>query len=201
MATEKPIVVGVTGGSGALYAVRLLEVLLRSGRHVHLTLSEAAVQVFKQELGVEIDLNAFRPSFLNAETAGLRYFHHQDWFAPTASGSYLTGGMVVVPCSGGTLAAIAHGLSSNLVQRAAEVHLKERRPLVLIPREAPLSLIAIENMAAATRAGATVLPASPGFYHGPKTIDDLVDFLVARICDQLGVAHSLTERWGEDQSP
>jgi len=201
MATEKPIVVGVTGGSGALYAVRLLEVLLGSGRHVHLTLSEAAVQVFKQELDVEIDLNAFRPSFLNAETARLHYFHFQDWFAPMASGSYLTGGMVVVPCSGGTLAAIAHGLSSNLVQRAAEVHLKERRPLVVVPREAPLSLIAIENMAATTRAGATVLPASPGFYHGPKTIDDLVDFVVARICDQLGVAHSLTERWGEERSP
>jgi len=197
MAAEKPIVVGITGGSGAVYAVRLIDVLLTAGREVHLTLSDAAVQVVKQELGIDVDLGAFNPSMLKAPTKRLRYFHFQDWFAPMASGSFRTDGMVVVPCSGGTLAAVAGGQSSNLVQRAAEVHLKERRKLILVTREAPLSLVAIENMATATRAGAVVLPASPGFYYDPKSVDDLVDFVVARICDQLGVEHSLLRRWGE----
>jgi 4-hydroxy-3-polyprenylbenzoate decarboxylase len=199
MAAEKPIVVGITGGSGAVYAVRLIDVLLSAGREVHLTISDAAVQVVKQELGVDVDLKAFDGSFLNAPLERLKYFHFQDWFAPMASGSFRTDGMVVVPCSGGTLAAVAGGHSSNLVQRAAEVHLKERRMLVLVTREAPLSLIAIENMAAATRGGAVVLPASPGFYYDPKSIYDLVDFVVARICDQLDVEHSLSKRWGEER--
>jgi 4-hydroxy-3-polyprenylbenzoate decarboxylase len=196
MASENPIIVGVSGGSGAPYAVRLLETLLDAGRDVHLTISDAGAQVFAQELRRPVKLDEFDPSILKTDVRRLRYFHFQDWFAPMASGSFQTDGMVVVPCSGGTLAAVAHGLSSNLVQRAAEVHLKERRKLVLVTRETPLSLIAIENMAAATRAGAVVLPASPGFYYGPKAIDDLVDFIVARICDQLGVEHALGERWG-----
>ena len=200
MASEKPIIVGVTGGSGAVYAVRLLEVLLGAGREVHLTVSDAGTQVLEQELGVRVDRRAFDPSILKLDGRRLRYFHDADWFAPMASGSFLTDGMVVVPCSGGTLSAVAHGLSSNLVHRAAEVQLKERRKLILVTREAPLSLVAIENMAAVTRAGAVVLPASPGFYHGANSVADLVDFVVARICDQLGVAHSLTPRWGESHS-
>jgi 4-hydroxy-3-polyprenylbenzoate decarboxylase len=118
--------------------------------------------------------------------------------APIASGSFLTDGMVVCPCSGGTLAAIAHSMGTNLIHRAAEVHLKERRKLILVPRETPLSLPQLDNMKRATEAGAVVLPASPGFYHGPKSIDDLVDFVVARICDQLGVEQSLMRRWGEE---
>jgi flavin prenyltransferase len=117
--------------------------------------------------------------------------------APIASGSFLTGGMVVCPCSGGTLAAISHAMGTNLIHRAAEVHLKERRKLILVPRETPLSLPQLDNMKRATEAGAIVLPASPGFYHGAKSIGDLVDFVVARICDQLGVEHSLIRRWGE----
>jgi flavin prenyltransferase len=198
VAAEKPIVVGITGGSGALYAVRLLDVLLAAGREVHLCVSEAGVQVFAQELDTEIDLKNFDVSkLLKSRTEKLRTFHLQDWFAPMASGTFQSAGMVVVPCSGGTLGAVANGLSSNLIQRAAEVHLKERRKLVLVTREAPLSLIAIENMAAVTRAGAVVLPASPGFYHGAKTIADLVDFVVARICDQLGVESAISKRWGE----
>jgi 4-hydroxy-3-polyprenylbenzoate decarboxylase len=127
----------------------------------------------------------------------VRYFHHQDLFAPMASGSALTGGMIVAPCSGGTLSAIAHGASGNLIQRAADVHLKERRRLILVPRETPLSLIHIENMRRVTEAGAVVLPAAPGFYHGAGSVGELVDFVVARICDQLGVAHGLGRRWGE----
>jgi 4-hydroxy-3-polyprenylbenzoate decarboxylase len=117
--------------------------------------------------------------------------------APMASGSFLSDGMVICPCSGSTLSAVAAGASNNLIQRAAEVHLKERRRLVLVPRETPLSLAHIENMRAVTLAGAVVLPASPGWYHGAKTMADLVDFVVARICDQLGVEHALTRRWGE----
>jgi 4-hydroxy-3-polyprenylbenzoate decarboxylase len=117
--------------------------------------------------------------------------------APMASGSFLTGGMVICPCSGTTLSAVAAGAASNLIQRAAEVQLKERRKLVLVPRETPLSLAHIDNMRRVTEAGAVVLPASPGWYHGVREVSDLVDFVVARICDQLEVAHTLTKRWGE----
>lgn len=124
------------------------------------------------------------------------YCHYQDLMAPIASGSFLTGGMIVCPCSGSTLGAISHGIGSNLIHRAAEVHLKERRKLVLVPRETPLSLVQLENMRRAAEAGAVVLPASPGFYHGAATIADLVDFIVARICDQLGIAQNLIRRWG-----
>jgi 4-hydroxy-3-polyprenylbenzoate decarboxylase len=126
----------------------------------------------------------------------LHYFHHQDFMAPMASGSFLTGGMVICPCSGSTLSAVASGAGNNLIHRAAEVHLKERRKLILVPRETPLSLPHIDNMRRATEAGAVILPASPGWYHGPKNVSDLVDFVVARICDQLGVEHTLSKRWG-----
>lgn len=198
MAGEKPIVVGITGGSGAIYALRLLDVLLAAAREVHLCLSDAGLQVIKQEIDDGIDLKSFDiRSLLTSPTEKLKSFHLQNWFAPMASGSFQSAGMAIVPCSGGTLGAIANGLSSNLIQRAAEVHLKERRKLVLVTREAPLSLVAIENMAAVTRAGGVVLPASPGFYHGAKTVADLVDFIVARICDQLGVETKLMKRWGE----
>lgn len=125
------------------------------------------------------------------------YHHHQNLFAPIASGSSLTAGMVVCPCSGGTLSGIAHGTSANLIQRAADVHLKERRKLILVPRETPLSMIQLDNMRRCAEAGAVVLPAMPGWYHGARTLRDLVDFVVARICDQLGVPNALMKRWGE----
>jgi 4-hydroxy-3-polyprenylbenzoate decarboxylase len=195
-----PICIAITGASGAIYAVRLLEVLRASGRDVHLSISTSGRDVIRQELGLTVDLAKFRlESLLPAADAPgqVEYFHQQDFMAPMASGSFLTGGMVICPCSGTTLSAVAAGAASNLIQRAAEVQLKERRKLVLVPRETPLSLAHIDNMRRVTEAGAVVLPASPGWYHGVREVSDLVDFVVARICDQLEVAHTLTKRWGE----
>lgn len=197
-----PWVVGVTGASGAVYARRLLQCLLQSNREVHLVISPAGQEVFAQELGLTLDLSAFRPEQLfGAEaipTAGLRYHRYLDLLAPIASGSFRTAGMIICPCSGGTLSAIAHGTDQNLIQRAASVHLKERRKLILVPRETPLSLPLIENMRAATLAGAVILPAMPGWYHKPTSLNDLVDFVVARILDQADIPHSLSRRWREE---
>ena len=131
------------------------------------------------------------------EPGEIHYHDYRDWMAPISSGSFLTDGMVVCPCSFGTLSAIVHATSSNLIHRAADVHLKERRRLILVPRETPLSVVQIENMRRAAEAGAVILPAMPGFYHGVTSIRDLVDFVVGRICDQLGVANELIRRWGE----
>ena len=135
-------------------------------------------------------------SVATGEPGQIRYCHYRDQMAPIASGSFLTDGMVVCPCSGGTLSAIVHGTSANLIHRAAEVHLKERRRLIVVPREMPLSLLQLDNMKRAVEAGAIVMPAMPGFYHGVKNIRDLVDFVVSRICDQLGIANMLIQRWG-----
>lgn len=132
----------------------------------------------------------------SGEMGQLRYYHYRDYMAPFASGSFMTNGMVICPCSSGTLSAIVHGTSANLIHRASEVHLKERRKLILVPRETPLSVVQLKNMNLAVEAGATILPASPAFYHGVTTIRDLVDFVVSRICDQLGVPNSLIRRWG-----
>ena len=203
MATSD-LVVAITGASGSPYAVRLVEVLLRAGRTVHLTISPAAVEVFACEVGraLHLDAAAFDPRELLGESAGeldltrLRYHHYRNFQAGIASGSFLTGGMVVCPCSMGTLAAIAHGVSENLIHRAADVHLKERRKLVLVPRETPLGLIQLRNMVAVAEAGAVVLPAMPAFYTRPRSLADMVDFVVGRVCDQLGVENALLERWG-----
>jgi flavin prenyltransferase len=198
---KRPICIGVTGASGAVYAVRLLEVLRESGRDVHFSISPSGRDVIRQELDLTVDLDAFRIDQLLPPAADARgrieYFHWQNFLAPMASGSFLTGGMVICPCSGTTLSAVAAGASGNLIQRAAEVHLKERRKLVLVPRETPLSLAHIDNMRRVTEAGAVVLPASPGWYHDVSDVNDLVNFVVARICDQLGVEHTLTKRWGD----
>jgi 4-hydroxy-3-polyprenylbenzoate decarboxylase len=201
-ADNLPLVLALTGASGAVYATRLLEVLVRSGNHVHFTISPSGAAVVKQELGIAIDpakpyLTALLPAELGDEARSLVVCHHyQDFMSPIASGSFLTGGMVVCPCSGSTLSGIAHAASQNLIQRAADVHLKERRKLILVPRETPLSVLQIENMHRAAQAGAVLLPAMPGFYHGAKTLQDLVDFVVARILDQLAVPHDLVKRWG-----
>jgi flavin prenyltransferase len=132
----------------------------------------------------------------SGEPGKLHYYHYRDMAAPIASGSFLTDGMVICPCSSGTLSAIVHGTSANLIHRAADVHLKERRKLVLVPRETPLSIIMLDNLRRAAEAGAVILPAMPGFYHGVKTVRDLVDFIVARVCDQLGIGNTLVHRWG-----
>ena len=202
------LVVAMTGASGAPYSVRLVEVLLRAGRTVHLTISPAAVQVFEQEVGraLQLDEHEFDPrvllgpSIVGLDTARIHYHHYRNFRAGIASGSFLTGGMVICPCSMGTLAAVAHGVSENLIHRAADVHLKERRKLVLVPRETPLGLIQLRNMAAVVEAGAVVVPAMPAFYTRPRSIADMVDFVVGRICDQLGIAHDLLTRWGESPS-
>jgi 4-hydroxy-3-polyprenylbenzoate decarboxylase len=195
------LVVALTGASGAPYALRLLQVLCRSGRTVHLTISPSGAEVLRQETGIVASLKEFDPACLGDLGPGrVLYHHHADFSAGIASGSFPTAGMVVSPCSMSTLAAIAHGITTNLITRAADVHLKERRKLILVPRETPLSLIHLENMAAVTRAGAIVLPAMPGWYHRPSGLDDLIDFVVGRICDGLGVGHELVRRWGGERN-
>ncbi len=201
------LVVACTGASGSPYGVRLVEVLLRAGRTVHLTISPSAVEVFDREVGRllvlgerEFDPRAFLGSAAEElDLTRLHYHHFRNFQAGIASGSFLTAGMVVCPCSMGTLAAVAHGVSENLIHRAADVHLKERRKLVLVPRETPLGLIQLRNMAAVAEAGAVILPAMPAFYTRPRSVADMVDFVVGRICDQLGVEHRLLERWGEGE--
>jgi 4-hydroxy-3-polyprenylbenzoate decarboxylase len=221
-ASGEHVVLAMTGASGAVYALRLLQVLLAAERQVHLSISPAAALVLRQELGVEIDLKRVEASSLPvvadsrafaalpptmADVLGAKaaagpprgqviYHHYENLLAPIASGSFLTRGMVICPCSGSTLGAVVHGTGENLIHRAASVHLKERRKLVVVPRETPLSTIQLENMRRAAEAGAVVLPAMPGFYHGVESIRDLVDFVVARICDQLGIDNSLMRRWG-----
>jgi flavin prenyltransferase len=197
MTADPPLVLAMTGASGAPFAVRLLQVLCRAGRTVHLTISTSGAQVLDEELGLAVALNRFDPLVFGDLGPGRVVYHHQaDFGAGIASGSFRTAGMVVSPCSMSTLASIAHGITSNLITRAADVHLKERRKLILVPRETPLSLVHLENMTAVTRAGAVVLPAMPGWYHKPRSLDDLVDFVVGRICDQLGVEAELMNRWG-----
>jgi 4-hydroxy-3-polyprenylbenzoate decarboxylase len=199
--TELPLVLAITGASGVAYGQRLLEVLLASDIDIHLTISDSARVVVKHELGLDLDLNAFRIEQLLPEYTGSRtvaYHHYKDFMTPIASGSFRTRGMVICPCSGGTLSGIATAASRNLIQRAADVHLKERWPLVLVPRETPLSLIQIDNMRTVCAAGATILPASPGFYQQTNSVSDLVDFVVARILDHVGVEHDLVKRWGSE---
>lgn len=208
----KDLVLAITGASGSAYGIRLLEVLIASGRNVHLVISPAGTQVLEHELGLKINPaeSSFEVLLSDDRFPGLRvrpessedpgrvFFHnYRDFSAGIASGSFQTAGMVICPCSMGTLASVAHGLSTNLIQRAADVHLKERRKLVVVPRETPLGSIQLENMKRLADAGAVILPAMPGFYHNPQSISDLVDFVVGRICDQIGVTHDLSKRWGD----
>lgn len=201
------LVVALTGASGSVYGVRLVEVLLRAGRTVHFTISPSAVEVFEREMGrvlrlgeTEFDpLTLLGPAANGLDLTRLRYHHFRNFQSGIASGSFLTGGMAICPCSMGTLAAIAHGVSENLIHRAADVHLKERRKLILVPRETPLGLISLRNMVVVTEAGGIVLPAMPAFYNRPRTISEIVDFVVGRLCDQLGVENRLLERWGETE--
>jgi polyprenyl P-hydroxybenzoate/phenylacrylic acid decarboxylase-like protein len=188
------IVVGITGASGAPYARRLIRLLVAGGVETHLVVSPLGQRLLHDELGMEgVDLAALGGT---PEPSPLLIQHnHRDVGASIASGSYRHDGMVVIPCSSNTLSSIATGQAQNLMHRAAHVTLKERRRLVLVHREAPLSLVDIRNLAAVTEAGGIVCPASPGFYLLPRTIDDLVDFVVARVMDLIGVEHDLNVRW------
>ena len=196
-ASDAPVTLGITGASGAPYAVRLLRALNEGGIAVRLLVSGYGWRLLQEEAGIagEEGLRA-----ATGDWSQVTLYDTTDRGATPASGSAPSRGMVVCPCSMGTLASIAAGTSRNLIERAADVALKERRTLVLVPRETPLSLVHLENMTRLTRAGAIILPAAPGFYHRPRSIDDLIDFVVARILDHLGVPHALGRRWASGES-
>ena len=184
------LIVAVTGASGAIYAKRLLQILSRTTLQLDIIISRSGTVVMEKELGIHVDLASpdLTPFIGNS---ACEYWHFEDISAPPASGTHPADAMVVIPCSMGTLAAIANGIANNLIVRAADVCLKEHRPLILVPRETPFSIIHLENMVKAARAGATIVPAMPAFYHSPDSVGDLVDFVVARVLNLLGVEHDL----------
>ena len=197
----RTITLAITGASGAQYGLRLLQCLLAENCRVYLMVSDAARVVIATETDVQLPDDVDMTALTLAEKFGaragqLRVFGRNDWMAPVASGSAAPTSMVICPCSMGTLSAIAHGASNNLIERAADVALKERRQLIVVPRETPYSEIHLENMLRLTKLGAMVLPASPGLYQNPRDISDLIDFIVARVLDQLGIAQTLLPRWG-----
>ena len=197
-----PIALAITGASGAPYALRLLECLLDAGRPVQLMISDAGRETLGIECGLHLPESVEQQRMVlagrfDAGEDRLRVFGGREWSAPVASGSNAPRALVVCPCSMGTLSAIAHGSSDSLIERAADVALKEGRKLILVPRETPLSAIHLENMLKLARLGVTILPPSPGFYHQPSSVQELVDFVVARILDHLGVQQRLTPRWGD----
>ena len=203
MTPVKRITLALTGASGAAYGVRLLEQLLAADYRVYLLLSDAARVVIATELGETWPTDAdacarwLEQRFAAAEGT-IELSSRLDWFSPVASGSAAPKQMVIAPCSMGTVSAIAHGASDNLIERAADVVLKERGQLILMPRETPYSTLHLENMLKLSQLGAVVMPASPGFYHQPRQIADLVDFMVSRVLDHLGVRSSLMRRWGDE---
>ncbi|VAX00872.1 Flavin prenyltransferase UbiX [hydrothermal vent metagenome] len=199
-------ILALTGASGAPYAMRLLECMLGAGQRVDIIFSKAAHMVFAMETDLNLparpaELTDFFIDRFAASPEQIRVYGREDWMAPMASGSHTAGSMVVCPCTMGTLAAIAHGMSDNLIERAADVMIKENRQLILVPRETPFSAIHLENMHKLAQLGVTMLAANPGFYYQPTKIDDLVDFVVARILDQLQIEHALIPRWGHDPVP
>jgi len=203
--STRPVAVAFTGASGIAYGLRLVECLLEAGRDVQLLHSQAAQVVARMELDLELPSSAEQSGELLRQRFGvaperLRVFGRQQWTAPVASGSNPPDALVICPCTMGTLASIAHGISDDLIDRTADVMLKERRKLILVVRETPFSAIHLENMLAVTRAGGVVMPANPGFYHRPEKVEDLVDFMVARILDHLDVEHDLLPRWGASRS-
>ncbi len=195
----KRLIVGITGASAGVYGVRLLQVLTKQEDiEIHLTISSSGARALSEELQIEVDLDNFKlESLIGISSSRVIYHHESDIAAPIASGSFRTEGMVVVPCSMGSIASIAGGMSRNLIQRAADVCIKENRKLVVVPRETPLSPIHLENMLKLSRLGVCVLPAMPGFYHYPKDIDDLLNFVVTKILDQFGIDTKLIQRWKE----
>ncbi|MDO3386813.1 flavin prenyltransferase UbiX [Gilvimarinus sp. SDUM040013] len=203
MNEERTVTLAMTGASGAQYGLRLLQCLLAAECRVYLLLSSAAEVVIRTETELDLPSNLeeqqiFLSQRYGAEDDQLMLFGRDDWFSPVASGSSSPASMVICPASGGTLSSIATGASNNLIERAADVALKERRQLILVPRETPYSAIHLENMLKLTQLGAVVLPASPGFYMQPDSVEALIDFVVARILDQLGIEQELMPRWGEE---
>ncbi|MDR8525143.1 MULTISPECIES: flavin prenyltransferase UbiX [Shewanella] len=201
---EKSISLAWTGASGAPYGLRLLEILLQNDYQVFLMISSAARVVLATEQGLQLSANSDKAkqqllAQFNEVAGELIVLGKEEWFSPPASGSAAPKQMVICPCSTGTLAAVATGMSNNLLERAADVVIKERGQLILVPRETPFSAIHLEHMLSLSKLGATIMPAAPGFYHNPKSVEDLVDFMVARILDHLGVNHALTNRWGYDK--
>jgi 4-hydroxy-3-polyprenylbenzoate decarboxylase len=205
MSAVLPITLAITGASGAAYGLRLLQCLLGTGRRVYLLVSQPGQVV----LGTETDLNIparpaemqrFLIDHFQCEPDQLRVFGREQWTAPVASGSNVAEAMVVCPCTTATLSAIACGASRSLIERAADVMLKEQRKLILVVRETPFSAIHLENMLKLSRLGATIMPANPGFYHRPQHVSELVDFMVARVLDHLGLEHELLPRWGSDKA-
>jgi len=228
---QRPIVLAITGASGAAYAVRLLQQLLLANQSIHLIISPSGAAVISQELGIEAGQTreriqnllqyAWPATSLNAgkdassDQGGRRWipltseeiervlpnlhvYDYRNFFTPVASGSFRTAAMIICPCSGATLSGVVHAAGNNLIQRAADVHLKEHRKLILVPRETPLSVFQLENMTRAAQAGAILMPAMPGWYHGVQTPVDLIDFVVSRILDHLDIEHSLMKRWGAE---
>jgi len=198
---HRTVTLAMTGASGAAYGLRLLDCLVQARVEVYFLLSSAARIVVETETELELPpderLETFLTANFDAEPGQIQVFTRDDWFAPVASGSASPSAMVICPASGGCISAIASGASNNLIERAADVAIKERRQLIVVPRETPVSVIHLENQLKLARLGVTVLPASPGFYQRPLNLDDLVDFIVARILDQLGVDQALLPRWGE----
>ena len=199
--TKSVITLAMTGASGAAYGLRLLEQLIAAQQTVYLLISAPAQIVISMETDLKlpshpIEIQSFLTAHLKSTPEQLRVFGPEQWTAPLASGSAAPKAMVICPCSSGTLAAIANGLSRNLIDRAADVVLKEQRQLILVHRETPVSVIHLENMLRLAKMGATILPANPGFYHHPRGVSDIVDFIVARILDHLEIAHTLQPRWG-----
>lgn len=201
-ADDNTLILAFTGASGAVYGLRLLECLLRAEQRVYLVFSKAAMMVFATETSLDLparpdDIQAFFVRHYACRAEQIQVFSRDDWMSPIASGSHTARAMVVCPCTSGTLASIACGLSDNLIERAADVMLKEHRQLILVPREMPFSAIHLENMLKLARLGVTIMPPNPGFYQHPTSINDLVDFVVARILDHLHVPHQLLPRWGD----
>lgn len=196
-----PIALAMTGASGAAYGLRLLQCLIESGEQVYLMISAPGQVVVSMESDIQLssrpaEIGRILGERFGADEGQLQVFGREEWTAPVASGSSVPRSMVICPCTMGTLASVAAGISNNLIDRAADVVLKEGRQLILVPRETPFSAIHLENMLKLARMGAVILPPNPGFYTGPASIEDLVDFVVARILDQLGVEHALMKRWG-----
>lgn len=195
------VTVAITGASGSAYVLRLLECLVHADYKINVLYSSAARVVLDTEVDVKIPASPeaateFLTKIYDAEPEQITVYGKEQWFSPVASGSAAPKKMVVCPCSTGTLAAISQGMSDNLIERAADVVIKERGQLILVPRESPYSAIHLQHMLSLTQMGVTIMPASPGFYHNPKSIDDLIDFMVGRILDHLNISQSIMPRWG-----